>query len=272
MLELEKGDRLVVSQVKPVHGLRIGAVLSGTFIKAHGEEPLDITKLKSELKLKLGGTIELTKLCNALGLSKTKTSKDALLFDMPVKYHAHFIGLDSKHYGLPHTRTRKYLLAWKDGTYGNLSPEAVAKSWTEMVRALATPLDHPIEAFLLPDTSDRIRRFRDVLRSPIAQRLAEQQDGKDFYTTGRDSNTRYFLGYRNCQHMLGKVDNQRDSVLAACKIGANMAIDARPMTDWSPEHPPRLLSPYWMQDVAAFWSQHSMDHIEVKAIKNAEVI
>ena len=47
--------------------------------------------------------------------------------------------------------------------------EEVADAWVAMVKGLQVPLDHPIEAFMLPDDSDRIRRFRDVLRSPIAQ-------------------------------------------------------------------------------------------------------
>eukprot|EP00966_Prymnesium_polylepis_P183250 4246707-Prymnesium_polylepis.1 len=67
------------------------------------------------------------------------------------------------------------MLAWKEGTYGGLDIEQVSTCWQEMVKDLETPLDHPIEAFMLPDSSDRIRRFRDVLRSPIAQRLAAEQ-------------------------------------------------------------------------------------------------
>ena len=58
----------------------------------------------------------------------------------------------------------------------------------------------------------------------------------------------------------------------AAEVGANMELEARPLTKWSPVAAPSFLSPYWMQDVLAFWSQHSLDHVEVKAIKNAEVI
>ena len=97
------------------------------------------------------------------------------------------------------------------------------------------------------------------------------QEGGDFYTHNRDANTRYFLGFRNCMHMLPSRDQTRDSVIDAAEKGANMEIDARPLTRWSPEHPPSILSPFWMQDVVAFWSQHSLDHVEVKAIKNAEL-
>ena len=269
MLELEKADKLVVSQVFPQHGLRLGSVLSGWFTKQDGEANLTKAAIAA-LKLKKGSTIELKKLCEHLGLS-LKDKSATLVFAMPVKYEATFMQVDSKFYGLPHTRNRKYLLAWKEGTYGKLPAEEVAVCWKEMVKELQTPLDHPVEAFMLPDSSDRIRRFRDVLRSPIAQRLAEQQEGRDFYTTNRDANTRYFLGFRNCIHLLPKRDHTRDSVVSAAKVGANMQLDARPLTKWSPKSAPSFLSPFWMQDVLSFWSQHSLDHVEVKAIKNAEV-
>ena len=69
---------------------------------------------------------------------------------------------------------------------------------------------------------------------------------------------RYFLGFRNCVHMLPARDQTRESVLQSAKSGSNMAIDARPLTKWSPQHVPSLLSPYWMQEVVTFFSQHSL--------------
>ena len=116
LLELETTDRLVVSQVFPQHGLRLGAALSGWFTKEAGERRLDKTALAT-LKLKKGGSIELKRLCGLLGLSLGDKSA-ALLFAMPVKYEATFMQVDSKKYGLPHTRTRKYLLAWKGESAG----------------------------------------------------------------------------------------------------------------------------------------------------------
>ena len=50
---------------------------------------------------------------------------------MPVKYHADFMSVDTKNYGLPHTRQRKYLLAWKEGTYADLTETEVTESWKE---------------------------------------------------------------------------------------------------------------------------------------------
>ena len=261
-----EGGQLVVVSVAPLHGVRLGAVLRGYLCRAaDGEVALDM----KSIGLKVGASIELGALCKKLKLP-TNDERSILLFDMPAKYHAKIIKVDTKLYGLPHTRNRGYMLAWKDGTYGKLTTSQVGDAWEELVKGLQTGLDHAVEAFLLPDSSDRIRRFRDVLRSPIAQRLAKDQEGGDYYSTNKDADTRYNIGYRNCVHLLTNMDRQRKSVQDCQKAGANMDVFARPLTRWGPGTPPKLLSNMWMQDVVAFWSQHSLDHIDVKAVKNAE--
>jgi hypothetical protein len=189
---------------------------------------------------------------------------------MSVKYEAKLLKVDTKRFGLPHTRNRGYLLAWKQGTFGALAAAKVGLLWEELVKSLQTDLLHPVEAFMLPDASDRIRRFRNVLRSPIAQRLAPDQWKRDYYYANRDADTRYNIGFRNCVHLLTLRDRERKSVRDASKIGANMAVDARPLTRWCFAAPPSLLTHMWMPEVVAFWTQHQFDHIDVKAVKNAE--
>ena len=88
--------------------------------------------------------------------------------------------------------------------------------------------------------------------------------------TTKDADTRYNLGFRNCVHLLTQNDRKRQSVRNAAEKGANMDVGARPLTKWGPHGPPRLLSHKWMQEVVSFWSQHSLDHVDVKAVKNAE--
>ena len=266
VLECE-GSKLVVASVAPLHGVRLGAVLRAYRQRSsEGDVRLDV----QALGLEEGSSIELKALCKKLGLS-WQDKESLLIFDLPCKYFTKIIRVDTKLYGLPHTRNRNYMLAWKEGTYGNVLGEVdVGDAWEEMVKGLQTQLDHPVEAFMLPDASDRIRRFRDVLRSPIAQRLAKDNMGGDYYTTDRDADTRYNVGYRNCVHLLTKRDRERKSVQDCQRVGANMAIDARPLTRWGPGKPPSLLSHLWMQDIVKFWDQHSLDHIDVKAVKNAE--
>ena len=275
----KKRTRLVVTQVAKTVGLKLGVACIAFSSRAGGEKKVDVECLG----LKPGGTIELKALASKLGLStKTPQEGDELIFEMPVQYQAKKIWVDSKKFGLPHTRNRGYLLAWKVGTFGAMGEDEVGTHWEQLVHGLQTELEHPIEAFMLPDSSDRIRRFRDVLRSPIAQRLALDNLGKNYYGQNKDADTRYNLGYRSCFHHMVEQDRGDPSnkdpkkrepraTVAGCSAqGANMEVDARPLTRWGPHAPPKLLSHMWLQEVIAFWSQHSLDHIDVKALKNAE--
>lgn len=273
----KKRTRLFVTQVAKTVGLKLGVACIAYSSRASGEKKLDLERLG----LKPGGTIELKALASKLGLSD-KTEGDELIFEMPAQYHAKKIWVDSKKFGLPHTRNRGYMLAWKVGTFGSMGEGEVGILWEQLVNALQTGLEHPIEAFMLPDSSDRIRRFRDVLRSPIAQQLALDNLGKNYYGQNKDADTRYNLGYRSCFHHMVLQDrgdpnhkdpkkrSPRDTVASCSAQGANMEVDARPLTKWGPHAPPKLLSHMWLQEVIAFWSQHSLDHIDVKALKNAE--
>lgn len=58
------------------------------------------------LGLKLGGTIKLEVLARKLGLTLS-TAGDELVFEMPVAYQTKVMQVDSKQFGLPHTRNRK---------------------------------------------------------------------------------------------------------------------------------------------------------------------
>jgi hypothetical protein len=97
LLELEAGDRLVVTQVFPQHGLRLGAVLGGCHTRQAGKTWLDKASL-AKLGLKRNGSIELKSLCDKLGLSVTDKSA-ALLFEMPVRYEASFMQVIAANYG-----------------------------------------------------------------------------------------------------------------------------------------------------------------------------
>ena len=123
---------------------------------------------------------------------------------------------------------------------------------------------------MLPDSSDRLRRFRNVLKSPISQRLARNAQRGDYYTGARDADTRYNVGFRNCVHLLTKRDRERDSVHTCQKKGMNAEPLTRPLTRWGPDGQSSLLSHMWWPEPGAFWSQHSFDHMDLKALKNAE--
>ncbi|KAM0792935.1 hypothetical protein ACM66B_002694 [Microbotryomycetes sp. NB124-2] len=83
-----------------------------------------------------------------------------------IDYSATYIRLDTKHYYIPHTRSRGYLLAVpKEAGLG------VVDKWSEQVRNLARPASVPLEAFLLSTDDPRIHRAR--------QELAVDRQNKD---------------------------------------------------------------------------------------------
>ena len=88
---------MVVTQVFPQHGLRLGAVLGGCHTRQAGKTWLDKASL-AKLGLKRNGSIELKSLCDKLGLSVTDKSA-ALLFEMPVRYEASFMQVIAANYG-----------------------------------------------------------------------------------------------------------------------------------------------------------------------------
>lgn len=72
-----------------------------------------------------------------------------------------------RHYYIPHTRTRGYLIAVPRSTGGG-----AVDAWADKVKALSRPCSSPLEAFLLPTDDPRIQRAREDLAT-----LKETKDG-----------------------------------------------------------------------------------------------
>ncbi|KAK4046509.1 hypothetical protein OIV83_006035 [Microbotryomycetes sp. JL201] len=83
-----------------------------------------------------------------------------------IDYSATFIRLDTKHYYIPHTRSRGYLLA-----IPKQSGRSIVHEWSDKVKALSRPASAPLEAFLLSTDDPRIHRAR--------QELAIDRQNKD---------------------------------------------------------------------------------------------
>lgn len=71
-----------------------------------------------------------------------------------------FTKLDTKHYYIPHTRTRGYLFA----TAKEYSNDAgMPAAWLKLVKSLARPSSSPLEAFLLEADDPRVHQARQDL-------------------------------------------------------------------------------------------------------------
>lgn len=86
---------------------------------------------------------------------------DTLVFEKKARYCTYLCKVDTKDYGLPQTRNRKYLYIWRSDD----PDDDLGEYFKEIMDYLKTPLLHSMDAFLLPDTHDRIRCFREALRS-----------------------------------------------------------------------------------------------------------
>jgi len=95
-------------------------------------------------------------------------------------YQCHFMRLDTKHYYIPHTRTRVYLFAARttdpkkcrqipiadtNSSKNKASPQVV-EDWKEKVRSLRRPASATLEAFLFDSDDPRVHKGRQMLAMP----------------------------------------------------------------------------------------------------------
>ncbi|KAJ3321351.1 hypothetical protein HDU76_014120 [Blyttiomyces sp. JEL0837] len=77
-----------------------------------------------------------------------------------IKYDAEFVRADTKHYYIPHTRTRVYLVAV--AREADVS-EDFTKEWVDMVKGMRRMSSTPLEDYLIPTDDPRIHRARQQL-------------------------------------------------------------------------------------------------------------
>jgi len=94
-----------------------------------------------------GSAVGLASLCERFGLG----DDHELCFAAPVAYRTTLAYLDAKEWGVPQTRARKYMLLWKEGSFGE--GVEVARRWHELCTHLR-PLKYNVDSFLLADEND----------------------------------------------------------------------------------------------------------------------
>ena len=165
--------------------------------------------------------------------------EDKLVIVKKARYCTHLVKLDTREYGLPQTRNRKYLFVWRSD-----DPEDDLGGYIQLIMDhLKTPLLHSMEAFLLSPTHDRIRCFREALRSGqglmVAKERAKELDFFDWELTSVKD-----LGYHvNYREMHGI--NER----------------ARWLTQWDTRGR-RLVPPGIWPELVAMWNMRRLDLID----------
>ncbi|GAA5877400.1 hypothetical protein JCM1840_006088 [Sporobolomyces johnsonii] len=171
-----------------------------------------------------------------------------------IDYDARHVGLDTKKYYIPHTRTRGYLIAVprkrteffaKKSTKPQSSADMV-DTWVERVKSAARSASSPSEAFLLHSDDPRIHRARQELS---ATKQKTKADGKQ----------RAAVDWYKCE--------QRHSVARQMeKLGQR-----RPLTDWQDGGgKPKMPDGAW-QDWAETQTERVLDLMDISYLRQAKL-
>ena len=157
-LVIDKDGNFVSDAIPLNIGVKTGQIVEGVIRYSDGKqvvEPLNLKlfqeKNKSKLRLrddKKTNYVTLADIIAAFGLSNRKDESDILVFATPVNYVARVVKVDTKNYGLPHTRNRGYMVIFKSDDHQDNLPLFVEA----IVRYMELPLKHSLDSFLVgPD-------------------------------------------------------------------------------------------------------------------------
>jgi len=178
----EKGQ-YVAEEIPRQVGMRAGSIVQG-FVKGRHDDSDDaelIPLVRSDNKKK--GTKSIITLGQMAKHHGIDLEQDTLVLYKKARYCTHLCKIDTKEYGLPQTRNRKYLFIWRcSDEEEHISGDDLGTYFQQILDHLKTPLLYSMDAFLLQSTHDRIRCFREALRSGPGLMVARERSKElDFY-------------------------------------------------------------------------------------------
>lgn len=156
---VNEDGRYEAFKIPPQVGLKAGAIVKGI---------LGDSETMTADKKDIGKEFTLRQLAKKHGID---LDADTLVIEKKARYCTHLIHVDTKDFGLPQTRNRKYLFVWRSDN----PDDDLGDYFEEIIQYLKTPLLHSIEAFLLPVTHDRTRCMREALRSGPGRMVARER-------------------------------------------------------------------------------------------------
>lgn len=185
-------------QVPPQVGMKAGDVVQG-FVR-DGSKSSNVTRLDN--KQSKNKNVTLGQLAKRHGIN---LERDTLVLEKKARYCTHLSKLDTKCYGLPQTRQRKYLFIWRSD-----NPDDNLGDYFQIIlNHLETPLLHSMEAFLLPDTHDRIRSFREALRSGPGLMVKRDRAKELDFWDWEISRVKDLIGHKIFREKAGLADRMR---------------------------------------------------------------
>ena len=197
-------------------GARLGAVVNG-FLKGYDQQ--EFHKLEKRHKKAEDTVLGLSGLIELLGLN---IAEDQLSFETPVKYRCHYKKVDTKLYGLPQVRNRRYMFVYQEKEFCDVKvggPGNIGRLWEELLEVLEDPVVYSLTSFLPKANDARVRRFREVLRGPIGKKTAIRLAQSDTYSSGQSADKKYATQVRSGT---GKYGNKKFHLLP----------EAKPLTNW----------------------------------------
>jgi len=231
---VNKDGRYVAEEIPRQVGIRAGATVEG-FVRG-GHDSSDIEPLVAKDHSGSNKKITLKEMAKRHGIN---LEKDTLVMEKQARYCTHLAKVDTKQYGLPQTRNRKYLYVWRSDD----PDDDLGEYFQEILDHLQTPLLHSMDAFLLPETHDRIRCFREALRSGpglmVKRERAKELDFWD-YSLSRVKDVTCHMAFRK----VNGIDE-----------------DARYLTGWGTRGR-KVIAPGLWPELVDCWNMRRLDMID----------
>jgi hypothetical protein len=138
--------KVIVDKVPSVFGVRCGSCVLG-FTKAGDDE--EVIPVRWPFKKKDKCTLE-----ELTQFNQCSMEDDTLVFEVPIRYHTCKIKVDTKNFGLPQTRNRMYLFV-----FPVVEGKDLGEYFKLLVEHLKSPVRHSLEAFVLQEDHDIIRKY-----------------------------------------------------------------------------------------------------------------
>ena len=228
----ETSEEIIVDAVPSNLGVRCGVAVDG-YLKA--DEHVSTHTPRS---VRWPQNIKKAKKCtleDILKENKIEKKNDYLVFAQPERYYTTLVEVDTKEFGLPQTRMRKYLFVSKDPGLGEY--------WKAIVRHLESPVRHSLEAFILRPDHEIIRHFREQLRGPAGRTTKRAAFMEPDFWASTNAN----LPHNKTARQKGGMEDRH-----------------RTLTEWGP-HGQKQVPPHYWLEILNCNSQREMDALEGKA-------
>eukprot|EP00501_MAST-03F_sp_TOSAG23-6_P000813 GSMAST32.ASY1.ANO1.843.1 assembled CDS len=207
MFTLSQDGRWETTHVPPKNGCRLGGILYA----------IDRGYTQRGHTADVGTTMTIEQLASHLDCEMTL---DTFVFEGPkdlltgeiVFYRSQVVKCDTKEYGLPQVRRRKYMfvyrLDWVADIQDDLDEAGIdlGELFEELVECMQEPVNYALTAYVPDDTDPKVRRMRDRLRGPVGRKTARDELRNNSYYYNLTANVKHGVKMRNDCNLIERCD------------------------------------------------------------------